>query len=495
MLSRLLFAQAGEPPPPHDDYWFTRQTPLPAAGIRPTPERVLQLTPVSACLRAIAETLATLPVHVYRELADGTHERDRDHYLNDLLRRAPNALMTSSEWFDFMTRTAALRGNGYSRVVRSDVMVHRLIPLPHDTVTPRVEGFSIRYEIKSLGAVETLGPDDVIHLRVGDTMTSGLLAEDPITASGDTFAAAIAAQDYAARYFANDATPRGVVEVEGAFKDEEKAKQFMDKLKRALSFRNQHSNLVLTGGAKYKQVGATNKDSQLIELRRFYVVELCRVFGVPPHVAKDLEDATYSNIEQQALEFVKHTIMPWVVRWEQLIRRALIREPDVFVKFNLDALTRGDIATRYAAFASAINTGWMTRNEARELEDRNPLPGLDEPVMQGAMTATPRDPEPKPEPSPRRQRARDAVEEEATALRAAWADKKPGEFKAWTRIFQADVEAHVARWFPEYDASIGAAYAMTSYKLINSRPDIEQVLATWEARQLPMLESLLEAHS
>jgi HK97 family phage portal protein len=302
----MLFASTR--PPPQDDCWYSPLAGSTASGVRALPDRVKQLNPVSACLRAIAETLAVLPVHVYRERADGTKEIDTEHPINDLLRRSPNALQSSAEWLDFMTRTAALRGNAYSRKVVSGDLVLRLIPLPHDTVKPVVDGFSIYYEVRTPDGIQRLREQDVLHLRAGDMTDTGLIANDPIEAYAEVFSAAIAAQDYAARYFRNDATPRGVIEVSGSLGDENKVAAFARKLKMSLRNVKQHSNLVLTGGATYKQVGSTNRDSQLLELRKLYVVELCRIFGVPPHVAKDLGDATYSNIEQQSIEFVQQTI-------------------------------------------------------------------------------------------------------------------------------------------------------------------------------------------
>lgn len=373
---------------PSDDFWFKDIARPTAAGVQPTESAALQLTPVVAAMKAISETIATLPVSVYERLPSGERKKVEGHPLNEVLNNSPNPLMSGDEWFRFMTRTAALRGNSYSQIVSGRRgAVTQLIPIQRDAVTPVVDGFSIIYEVRQQnGSMLRLRADEVIHLRVGDITRKVLVAEDPLEQNSEAIAAAIAAQDYAARFFRNDATPRGVIEVEGQkFRDEDHRDRFIDKLKRALSGQNQHSNMVLTGGATYKSIGTTNRESQLLELRKFHVQELCRIFGIPPHVAKDLSDATYSNIEHQALEFYKQTILPWVRTWEKLIQRTLISDPNLFVKFNLDSLLRGDITSRYEAFSRAITAGFMTRNEAREKENWNKLEGLDEPVMQGAM--------------------------------------------------------------------------------------------------------------
>jgi len=140
-----------------------------------------------------------------------------------------------------------------------------------------------------------------------------------------------------------------------------------------------HGTALLEQGIHRKPMGMTNEDSQFLETRKYQVNEIARIFRLQPHMIGDLDKATFANIEHQGIEFVTHTIRPWLVRWEQAISRDLIWEPErYFVEFNVEGLLRGDTKARYEAHALAIQNGWMTRNEVRIIEGRNPMDGLDE---------------------------------------------------------------------------------------------------------------------
>jgi len=193
---------------------------------------------------------------------------------------------------------------------------------------------------------------------------------------------ALAAQDYGARFFANDAKPTGGwIEFPGSFKDMEAKKVFRESYQQAQSGPNRGKVLVLENGMKFHEVGVTNKDAQFLELRKFQITDIARLFRVPPHMIADLERATFSNIEQQSLEFVMHTMTPWAERWEASIESELLLEgDDIEIEFDFANLMRGDAASRSSYYQSGIQNGWLTRNEARVSENLNPIDGLDQPL-------------------------------------------------------------------------------------------------------------------
>jgi hypothetical protein len=193
---------------------------------------------------------------------------------------------------------------------------------------------------------------------------------------------ALAAQDYGSRFFANDAKPTGGwIEFPGSFKDAEAKRVFRESYQAAQSGANRGKVLVLENGMKFHEVGVTNKDAQFLELRKFQITDIARIFRVPPHMIADLDRATFSNIEQQSLEFVMHTMTPWAERWEASIGSELLLDgDDLEVEFDFANLMRGDAASRSAYYQSGIQNGWLTRNEARVAENLNPLEGLDEPL-------------------------------------------------------------------------------------------------------------------
>jgi hypothetical protein len=204
----------------------------------------------------------------------------------------------------------------------------------------------------------------------------------PIELARENLGMALAAQDYGARFFANDAKPTGGwIEFPGSFKDSEAKKVFRESYQQAQSGANRGKVLVLENGMKFHEVGVTNKDAQFLELRKFQITDVARLFRVPPHMIGDLDRATFSNIEQQSLEFVMHTMTPWAERWEASIESELLLEgDDIEVEFDFANLMRGDAASRASYYQSGIQNGWLTRNEARIAENLNPLEGLDEPL-------------------------------------------------------------------------------------------------------------------
>lgn len=384
-------------PAPEDDFWYTSNLglTLPRSG-RVSVEQARRLAAVYACERVLSMTMGSLPLKVYRFLPDGGKEEARDHPLYPVLSRRPNSWQTRFEWVRLMQSCVEMRGNGYS-LIRSgpNGAVDELIPMHPDTVTPkRLPNGRLIYEWRQPeGLLIPLLQDEVFHLR--GLSSDGIIGLSPVSASPDVINSALDAQEYSSRHMRNDSRTTGVLEVPGTLK-EQAVKNLRDSWQEAQTGSNRGKVAVLEGGVKYNAIGVSPKDSQLLESKQYSRSEIASLFGVPPHKIGDLSRATFSNIEEQNIEFAQDAIRPRAVQWEQTISRDLILEPDkYFAEFNLDALLRGNTLDRYTAYGQAIRDGWLTRNEARLSENKNPIEGLDEPLLPLNMTdgtASPGDP-------------------------------------------------------------------------------------------------------
>ena len=351
--------------------------------MRVSPDSALRLASVYACVRVLSETMASLPLVVYQRRADGGKDKITDHWLYRLLANRPNRFQNPFEWREMLQGHLALRGNAYNQIItNAKGEVVELMPLHPDRI--RLEllpSGEYRYRFTDRFGTESILPrGEVWHLR--GLSSDGLLGMSPIELARESLGMALAAQDYGARFFANDAKPTGGwIEFPGSFKDSEAKKVFRESYQQAQSGANRGKVLVLENGMKFHEVGVTNKDAQFLELRKFQITDVARLFRVPPHMIGDLDRATFSNIEQQSLEFVMHTMTPWAERWEASIESDLLLEgDDIEVEFDFANLMRGDAASRASYYQSGIQNGWLTRNEARIAENLNPLEGLDEPL-------------------------------------------------------------------------------------------------------------------
>ena len=234
----------------------------------------------------------------------------------------------------------------------------------------------------------TLSPSDVLHIP--GLGFDGLIGYSPIAMAKNAIGLAIATEEYGAKFFANGAAPAGVLEHPGTIKDPLRVKESWNSAYQGSA--NAHKIAVLEEGMKYTPIGIAPEQAQFLETRKFQINEIARIFRVPPHMLADLEKSSFSNIEQQSLEFVKYTLDPWVVRWEQSMCRVLFSEsekPTYFIKFNVDGLLRGDYASRMSGYATARQNGWMSANDIRELENLDriaPDLGGDLYLINGAMT-------------------------------------------------------------------------------------------------------------
>ena len=368
------------------------------AGKNVSETSAMQMTAVYACVRILSEAVAGLPLHLYRYGEKGTKEKATDHPLYHLLHDEPNPEMTSFIFRETLMTHLLLWGNAYAQIIRNGKgEILALYPLmPNRMKVDRDKAGEIVYEYTrssddartSSGSVVLLKAKDVLHIP--GLGFDGLVGYSPIAMARNAIGLAMATEEYGAKFFANGATPGGVLEHPGVLKDPARVRESWNSVYQGSG--NSHRIAVLEEGMKYTPIGIAPNEAQFLETRKFQINEIARIFRVPPHMVGDLEKSSFSNIEQQSLEFVKYTLDPWVIRWEQSIHRALLTKDEkntMFVKFNVDGLLRGDYASRMNGYAVGIQNGFMSPNDVRELENMDRIPeelGGDRYLCNGNMT-------------------------------------------------------------------------------------------------------------
>lgn len=359
----------------------------PTSAGRPVTERsAMQMTAVYSCVRILAEAIAGLPLHVYRYKDGGGKEKAVDHGLYRLLHDEPNPEMTSFVFRETLMTHLLLWGNAFAQVVRNGLgEVIGLYPLQPNrmSVGRDLDSKSLYYEYQTswdepAGEYKTirLTPNDVLHIP--GLGFDGLVGYSPIAMAKNAIGLAQATEDYGASFFANGAAPGGVLEHPGTIKDPSRVRESWQKTFGGA--RNGNKVAVLEEGMKYTPISVSPEQAQFLETRKFQVGEIARIFRIPPHMIGDLEKSSFSNIEQQSLEFVKYTLDPWVIRWEQAISRTLLtsrEKTELFVKFNVEGLLRGDYQSRMEGYAVARQNGWMSANDIRELENLDRIDEVD----------------------------------------------------------------------------------------------------------------------
>jgi len=359
----------------------------------------MQMTAVYSCVRILSEAVAGLPLNIYCYNDSGGKERALKHPLYRLLHDEPNPEMTSFAFRETLMSHLLLWGNAYAQVIRNARgEVIALYPLMPDKMTVDRDNNGRLFYLYQRGAEDAraVGSDRRVYLPPSDVLHipglgfDGLIGYSPIAMAKNAIGLAIATEEYGAKFFANGAAPSGVLEHPGTIKDPQRVRDSWNAAYQGSA--NAHKIAVLEEGMKYTPIGISPEQAQFLETRKFQINEIARIFRVPPHMLADLEKSSFSNIEQQSLEFVKYTLDPWVVRWEQSMCRVLLSEsekPAYFIKFNVDGLLRGDYASRMSGYATARQNGWMSANDIRELEnlDRiSPELGGDLYLINGAMT-------------------------------------------------------------------------------------------------------------
>ena len=343
----------------------------------------MQIATVYACVRLLAESVAQLPLHLYRTDCGEGQEKATDHPLYKILYREPNPEMTSFSFWEAAMTHLLLWGNAYAQIVRDGKNgILGLYPLLPENVEIDRDGNGELYYIYHAYTDEVPGEKnrDIIlrreeMLHIPGLSFNGLVGFSPIAMMKNSLGTTMAVEKYGSAFFKNGAQPAGVLEHPGVLKDPQKIRDNWTSAYGGSG--NAHKVAVLEEGMSYKPISLPPEDSQFLSTREFGVEEICRIFRVPPHMVQDLKRATFSNIEHQAIDYVVHTLDPWLVRIEKAIVKDLLLEDEkdrYFPKFNVDGLLRGDYKSRMDGYSVGISTGIISPNEARRKENMPPLP-------------------------------------------------------------------------------------------------------------------------
>lgn len=367
------------------------------SGKSVTERSSMQMTAVYSCVRILAEAVAGLPLHLYKYNESGGKERAAENQLYFLLHDEPNPEMTSFVFRETLMTHLLLWGNAYAQLIRNGKgEVIALYPLmPNRMTVDRDNKGRLYYQYWRGKDEAKLSRDNIVILQPSDVLHipglgfDGLVGYSPIAMAKNAVGMAIACEEYGAKFFANGATPGGILEHPGIVKDPARVRESWNAVYQGSG--NAHRIAVLEEGMKYTPIGISPEQAQFLETRKFQINEIARIFRVPPHMVGDLEKSSFSNIEQQSLEFVKYTLEPWLVRWEQAMVRSLLSKTEkeqYFIKFNVDGLLRGDYESRMNGYAIGRQNGWLSANDIRELEDMNRIPaeqGSDTYLVNGNM--------------------------------------------------------------------------------------------------------------
>ena len=377
-----LFKSRDKPKNSYDSPSYTYLFGRSNAGKRVTDKTALQHIVVYACVRVLSEAVAQLPLHVYK-YTDNGKERVPQHPLYFLLHDQPNPEMTSFVFRETLMSHLLIYGNAYAQIIRNGRgEVVGLYPLSPDKVRVdrddknRLIYIYSRYDeanpnVKEQGEI-ILKSENVLHIP--GLGFDGLVGYSPIAMAKNALGNSLACEEYGASFFANGASPSGILEHPGVIKDPEKIRNAWQY---AYGSGNSHKVAVLEEGMKYQPIAIPNNEAQFLETRKFQIEEIARLYRVPLHMIGDLEHATFSNVEHLSLDFVKYSLDPWLVRWEQNMQKDLLSDSEkgqYFIRFNVEGLLRGNYASRMQGYATARQNGWMSANDIRELEDMNMIP-------------------------------------------------------------------------------------------------------------------------
>lgn len=353
-----------------------------ATGVRVSPEGALKLSAVWACVRLISEDVASLPFKVYRRLPEGGKEPAPDHPLYQLLHDSPNPYMTAMQFRETLQGHLLLRGNAYAEIERDgDGRILALWPLRPDRMMPPVAsaGGTLLYTYRlPNGEDAKLTQSQVLHIR--GLSSDGIMGYSPIAVHRDTIGWSMGLKEYGGRYFSNNANPGGVLMIDKRMSEEghNRLKSDWDTVHQGLE--KAHRVAILEEGVKWQSISNTPADSQFLESMKYGRVEIASIYRVPPHKINEMDRATFSNIEEQAIEYVNEALRTWLVRWEQQVNKDLFTELERkvhFVEHNMDALLRGRYLERQQGLQTQFQNGAISDDEWREIENRNPLPNGD----------------------------------------------------------------------------------------------------------------------
>lgn len=373
------FASSGDRSP-WGSFWFEGTGARNSSGMSVSADTAMQLSAVFRAVSLLSGHMAMVPIKFYKA---GTRTRIKKHPLLKLLNVRPNRFQNAYEWREMLQGHLELRGNCYNEIVtNARGEITELIPRhPDKVIIDQLSTGDYRYIVTEQDGTRTVFPrGSMWHLR--GLSSNGMTGLAVIECARESFGLGLVAQNYGSRFFANDAKPSGGwIEYPGQFKDKAARQVFRESVQEAQSASNRGKLMVMDMGMKYHEVGVSNQDAQFLETRKFSNTDIARWFGVPPHKIGDLEKATFSNIEQQALEYIQDALLPRGSRLKaSIVAELLFDDEEIDVELDYQELLKGDSAARSHYYHAGILDGWLTRNEARDMEGREPINGLDEPL-------------------------------------------------------------------------------------------------------------------
>jgi HK97 family phage portal protein len=351
------------------------------AGVDVNEDSALKFITVYSCVKVLAEGIASLPLVLYKERRGGGSDKAYDHPLYDLLQTNPNDEMTTVTWREQQVGNQAISGNGYSIITKNKRgQVIDIYPVDwHKVNCFRDSDGRIKYRIEDRGKYEVFEADRVFHTL--GMSPDGLHGFSPIRLAAESIGMGLAAAEFGSRFYGQGMNVGGILEYPEAMSDIAYSRLKEDMDLRSSGLANSWKPMILEEGAKYNRIPMPLSDAQFVESRKFTRDEICGLFRVPPHMIANLERSTNNNIEHQSLEFVKYTLMPYLVGWEKTINWKLLtpaeRKAGYYVKFNVDALLRGDYKSRQEGLAIQRQNGIINADQWRELEEFNPIGGVD----------------------------------------------------------------------------------------------------------------------
>lgn len=372
------------------------------SGVTITHETAMRIMAVYACVRIISESIASLPTEVFRLTEDG-REHDRGHRLTDLLGSQPNPDQTAYEFWEMVSAHVALRGDGIAWIRRGGTGIVGIYPMRPDWVIRVYRGESGRiwYDYRPPEQTDDFGtpaglyagPDsegmnsEVLHIR--GLSLGGLRGLDPISYARESLGLTSAAEQFGSRFFGQGTVMTGVLQTDSTLSDQAYERLKKEWKEKRSGVANAHKTAILEDGVKWQKMGIEPEAAQFLETRKFQVAEVARLYRIPMDMLADSQGTGITNVEQRGIQFVTYTLRPWLKRIEHAIRRDLIPRQDrsqITVKFNVNALLRADLKSRYEAFNRAIGGPWMVPNEARGMEGLNSRDDFDLPYPPPNMT-------------------------------------------------------------------------------------------------------------
>ncbi|MEQ1964395.1 phage portal protein [Xenorhabdus khoisanae] len=379
-------------------------------GRQVSPQLAMQLTAVFSCVRVLAESVGMLPCSLYEQRGRG-NQRAVEERLHKLLSVKPNNYMTPQEFWELLVACLCLRGNFYAYKVKALGEVVELLPLDPGSVVAKLNNdWQPEYQVTfPNGDTATLTQADIWHVRI--FTLNGLTGLSPVAYARQAIGLGLATEEHGSRLFGNGAVTSGVLQTSESLTDEAFNRLKTDFEAQHQGLANAHKPLILEMGLKWQQISLSAEDAQFLETRKFQLEEICRIFRVPLHMVQNTDRATFNNIENLGIGFINYSLVPYLTRIEQRINAGLVRshkQGRFYAKFNTGALLRGDMKSRFEAYATGINWGIYSPNECRELEELNPREG-------GDIYLTPMNMTTQPEQSPKKEEETHADDDQTTA--------------------------------------------------------------------------------